>query len=171
MRDIAQLGHPVLRQNAAPVLRLPDPELGPLAEDLLATLVEAGGVGIAAPQVYLSQRIIVIASRPNPRYPQAPEMAPLVMVNPVLLEGSAAIEKGWEGCLSVPSIRGLVPRHTRVAVKYQTIEGAEVHLELGGFPARIFQHELDHLDGLVFLDRVESNRDLVSDREYQAMVP
>jgi peptide deformylase len=132
----------------------------------LVTLADSGGVGIAAPQVFVSERVLVVASRPNARYPQAPLMEPVVMVNPELLGVSEAQEWGWEGCLSVPGLRGKVPRHRAVSVRYSDLRGQTHEVDLEGFPARIFQHELDHLDGLFFLDRVEDNKNLVSEQEY-----
>jgi peptide deformylase len=127
-------------------------------------------VGIAAPQVGESLRVIVVASRPGERYPQAPLVEPLVMVNPELLEASAETETGWEGCLSIPGMRGRVARHRAVRVRFSDLAGEVHELALEGFPARVFQHELDHLDGLVFLDRVSDSRQLVTEREYQRLM-
>jgi peptide deformylase len=165
LRQIALLGHPVLRQTAASAF-VPDPEITSLSADLLATLEASGGVGIAAPQVYVSSRVLLVASRPNARYPKAPLMAPLVMVNPELLWSSNELEEGWEGCLSIPGLRGLVPRSARVGVRFSDLDGGVQELELEGFPARIFQHEHDHLEGLFFLDRIQNNRNLVSEAEF-----
>lgn len=171
LRQIAQLGHPVLRAQAR---RVPTPagqtSFQSLIDDLLATVDEVGGVGIAAPQVHESLRLFVVASRPTPRYPAAPAMEPVVMLNPELVWRSDETEKDWEGCLSVPGIRGLVPRSTRVGVRYLTPDGTTIESEYAGFLARIFQHELDHLDGLVFLDRVESTRELISEKEFQRQI-
>lgn len=167
---IAQLGHPVLRQLAQPVSDVRDPTLQGLADDLLATVADAGGVGLAAPQVYQSQRLFVVASKPNPRYPDAPEMAPVVMFNPVILERSQETSKDWEGCLSIPGIRGLVPRSCYLRVAFTRCDGERVELELAAFVARIFQHELDHLDGIVFLDRLESVQEVISEKEYRKLV-
>jgi peptide deformylase len=167
LRQIALLGHPVLRTLASPV---PDPRssaIRALIDDMLATLREADGVGIAAPQVYESRAIFVVASRPNPRYPDAPEMEPEVVINPEILERSRDMIKGWEGCLSIPGIRGEVPRHRSIVVRYQNVQGADIEREFTDFVGRIFQHEDDHLRGIVFLDRLESLRDLISEREYQ----
>lgn len=170
LRQIAQLGHPVLRQHAQ-VVASPAPSfIQPLIEDLLVTVADVGGVGIAAPQVYESIRLFVVASRPTPRYPSAPRMEPVAMINPELAWRSEETEKAWEGCLSVPGIRGMVPRSARIRVRYLT-SGGELHEEeYVGFLARIFQHELDHLDGLVFLDRVENTREIVTEREYQRIL-
>jgi peptide deformylase len=166
LRQISLLGHPILRATAPAVERVPDPAVSNLAADLLVTLEASGGVGIAAPQVYESTRVIVVASRPNARYPEAPSMAPVVLVNPELVWSSDAVEEGWEGCLSIPGLRGLVPRAAKVGVRYLDLAGAAVEVEFEGFAARIFQHELDHLNGLFFTDRIETNKNLVNDQEY-----
>lgn len=167
LRQIAQLGHPVLRTPATPAALPASDELRALIADMLATLEDAGGVGIAAPQVYRGEAIFIVASRPNPRYPDAPLMTPQVVINPEILERSAETIKDWEGCLSIPGLRGLVPRHRRIRARYQTPEGRVVEREFVDFVARIFQHEDDHLRGIVFLDRLESTRDVVTEKEYQ----
>jgi peptide deformylase len=133
-------------------------------------MIEAGGVGIAATQVYEPLRLFIVASRPNSRYPQAPAMEPVAMLNPELLWKSDETEKAWEGCLSVPGIRGQVPRSIRIGVRYLTRRGEIREEELGGFIARVFLHEYDHISGLVFLDRVEDARELISEREYLRIV-
>jgi peptide deformylase len=167
IRPIAQLGHPVLRTPAGPI-EFPLPAgARALIDDMLATLRDANGVGIAAPQVYETASVFIVASRPNPRYPDAPEMEPEVVINPEILERSEDLVKGWEGCLSIPGIRGLVPRHRRIVARYTSIAGDEVEREFLDFVARIFQHEDDHLRGIVFLDRLESTRDVVTEAEYQ----
>jgi peptide deformylase len=167
IRQIAQLGHPVLRDVASSVQLPAGSEIQSLVDDMLATLREADGVGIAAPQVYESRAIFIVASRPNPRYPDAPIMQPEVVINPEIVERSDELIKGWEGCLSIPGIRGLVPRHRAIRVRYWTLGGALVERELVDFVARIFQHEEDHLRGIVFLDRLESTRDILTEKEYQ----
>ncbi len=167
IQPIAQLGHPVLRVPANRVV-VPAPEgIRTLVEDMLATLRDANGVGIAAPQVYESSSVFIVASRPNPRYPDAPTMEPEVMVNPEIVERSGDIVPGWEGCLSIPGFRGLVPRPMKIRVRYQTLDGATLDREFVDFVARVIQHEDDHLHGLVFLDRLGSARDVVTEREYQ----
>ncbi len=167
LRQIAHLGHPVLRAIAAPVELPAGAPIRELADDMLATLREADGVGLAAPQVYESRSLFIVASRPNPRYPDAPRMEPEIVINPRILERSLELVKGWEGCLSIPGIRGLVPRHQRIRVCYRTLDGAEVERKLSDFVVRVFQHEDDHLNGIVFLDRLESTRDVITEREYQ----
>jgi peptide deformylase len=171
LRQIAQLGHPVLRTPAQPV-DLPASEAHRiLIADMLATLEDASGVGIASPQVYEPAALFIVASRPNPRYPTAPLMQPEIVINPEIVERSDELVKDWEGCLSIPGIRGLVPRHRRIRVRYQTVEGQVVEREFVDFVARIFQHEDDHLRGIVFLDRLESTHDVVTEKEYQKQMP
>lgn len=166
LRQIAQLGQPILRQMAGRVADPADPAVQSLIDDLLATVAEADGVGIAAPQVFAPLSLFIVASRPNPRYPQAPAMAPTAMINPELLRVSDETEKEWEGCLSIPGLRGLVPRHRRIGVRYRTRRGELREAEYEGFLARVFQHEFDHLQGVVYLDRVESTRELMTEKEY-----
>ena len=170
LRQISQLGQPFLRQETARIGDPADPLIQALIGDMLATMTEAGGVGIAAPQVYEPLRLFIVASRPTPRYPQAPAMAPTAMLNPEILWRSDETEEGWEGCLSVPGIRGLVPRSLRIGVRYLSRRGEVCEEELSGFIARVFQHEHDHISGMVFLDRVANNRDLISEREYLRLV-
>ncbi|MGR9071914.1 MAG: peptide deformylase [Gammaproteobacteria bacterium] len=166
LRQIAQLGSPVLRQKADAIDVYSDVKLKSIIRDMLATLVDSNGVGIAAPQIYESYRIVIVASRPTLRYPTAPAMEPVVMINPAFEPVTQQREKDWEGCLSIPGIRALVPRFRKIAVAYFNPEGNPLSLKLEGFPARIFQHEFDHLEGMVYLDRVEDNREIVSEKEY-----
>jgi peptide deformylase len=170
LRQIALLGHPVLRQRAELVALPVSESHREVAADLLATLREADGVGIAAPQVYESSRIFVVASRPNPRYPKAPVMEPEVVINPTILEMSEEIVKDWEGCLSIPGIRGCVPRHRSIRVTYRTLSGEEVEKSFTDFVARVFQHEYDHLEGIVFFDRLETPRDIMTEKEFQKQI-
>ena len=167
-RSIAQLGHPILRHIAQPIQNFENPLLQGLIEDLLEIAQSSNGVGIAAPQVSESLRLFIVASRPNPRYPTAPVMTPTAMLNPRLIAFSSPRVKGWEGCLSVPDKRGLVPRYKEIEVEYFDRLGNLQRRVLTDFVARIFQHELDHLDGKVFLDRLESSEDLYTEKEYLA---
>jgi peptide deformylase len=169
LRQIAQLGQPVLRELARPIVNPRDPAIQALIDDMLVTVADVDGVGIAAPQVYEPLALFIVASRPNRRYPHAPVMEPTAMLNPELLWASNDTETGWEGCLSIPGIRGPVRRHQRVRVRYLTREGEIREEEYKGFLARIFQHEFDHINGLVYLDRVDS-RDLVTEKEYLRIV-
>jgi peptide deformylase len=169
LRQIAQLGHPVLRTPAKPVELPVNDSLRAFADDLMATMLDADGVGIAAPQVYESLQVFIVASRPSPRYPDAPKMEPEVVVNPEIVWRSEEIVKGWEGCLSIPGIRGHVPRHRRIRTRYLTLAGIEVERVFEDFVARVFQHEDDHLRGVIFLDRLESNRDIITEKEFRKL--
>jgi peptide deformylase len=164
--EIAELGNPILRERASDVKDVHDPEVQRFIDDLMATGINANGVGIAAPQVSLSKRIFIISSRPNIRYPNAPEMDPTAIINPEIISYSDETVKDWEGCLSIPGIRGLVPRYRSVRVKYLLRDGTSEEREFYDFIARIFQHENDHLNGVLFLDRLESNLDIITEREY-----
>ncbi|NER39865.1 MAG: peptide deformylase [Oscillatoria sp. SIO1A7] len=170
IREIAQLGNPVLRSIALPVENIESDRIQKLIDDLMATLAPANGVGIAAPQIAESYRLFIVASRPSLRYPQAPEMEPTATINPRIISRSEEMVKDWEGCLSVPGIRGLVPRHRSIEVEYSDRQGKLQRRELTDFVARIFQHEYDHLDGIVFVDRVESTRELITEDEYQKRI-
>ncbi|MEX0998728.1 MAG: peptide deformylase [Thermodesulfobacteriota bacterium] len=168
--EISELGHPILRQRASEVVDLRDKYVQNFIDDLIETCIDSNGVGIAAPQVYKSERIFIISSRPNARYPNAPELGPIALINPAITSFSEEKEKDWEGCLSIPGIRGLVPRHKTIKVKYQTRDGVLVENEFSDFIARIFQHELDHLNGIVFLDRMESSREIITEKEYHRLM-
>jgi peptide deformylase len=167
---VIELGNPKLRQRSHPVLDRSSDRIQTLIDNLILTVTEANGVGIAAPQTGEGDRLFIVASRPNPRYPQAPAMTPTAMINPQIIAHGSATALGWEGCLSVPGLRGLVPRYTAITVEYTGRNGQLYQQELTDFVARIFQHELDHLDGIVFLDRVLSTQDLMSEKEYQAQI-
>lgn len=168
--DILQLGHPQLRQPAEVVDNMTDPAFQSLLDDLLEFVMEKGGMGIAAPQVGISQQFFILSCHPNERYPYAPEVAPFVVINPAIIETSAAQSKDWEGCLSLPGIRGLVPRYDWVKVRYSNRDGDIIESRYEGFLARVFQHELDHLQGTVFLDRVETTRDVMMEQEWRCRV-
>ncbi len=168
--QLAQLGHVILRKKATHIKNVKDSQLKKLIGDLKATVMDVDGVGISAPQVYKPIRLFVIASHPNPRYPKAPYMKPTAVINPYILNYSKQKTKDWEGCLSVPGIRGLVPRHKRITVSYTTEKGTIVKKQYKDFIARIFQHEYDHLEGLLFIDRVESTKEMISEKEYQKLI-
>jgi len=167
---IRQLGDRILRQISQPTQNIQHDEIQSLIDHLSHTLQKANGVGIAAPQVGVSQRLLIVASRPNARYPYAPEMEPTPMINPRLVSHSNEVVKDWEGCLSIPGIRGLVPRYRAIAIEYCDRQGNLQRQELTDFVARIFQHELDHLEGYVFLDRLESTLDIITDQEYLKLI-
>lgn len=165
LRQIAQLGAEVLRQKAETV-EFDAINTRSIISDMLATLADSNGVGLAAPQIYEPYRIVIIASRPTPRYPNAPEMEPTVMINPTFRALSEQTTKDWEGCLSIPGIRSLVPRFTQIEVNFTNQQGKSVSQHFDDFIARVFQHEYDHLNGMVYLDRVENNTDIISEKEF-----
>ncbi len=169
--EVIELGNPILRQKAQLVKEVSSDRMQRLVDNLMLTVKEANGVGIAAPQVAQSDRLFIVASRPNLRYPHAPTMTPTAMINPHMLAHSDETVKGWEGCLSIPGLRGEVPRYQAIEVAYTGRDGKQHKQALTDFVARIFQHELDHLDGIVFVDRVESTQDLITEREYQRLFP
>jgi peptide deformylase len=136
---------------------------------MIRTMRKARGVGIAAPQVGKSLRLFIVASHPNPRYPKAPAMLPLPMINPELLWHSKETVTEWEGCLSIPGLRGQVPRYRRIKVRYVTANGDSKTAVLKDFVARIFQHEFDHVNGLVFLDRVRDSRTFLTESQYRKL--
>lgn len=166
IKEIAQLGNPVLRLIAEVIDDIHAIQHHELMNSLRNTLANTQGVGIAAPQISISKRLIIIASRPNARYPNASLMSPTLMINPSFQPLSDKKEKDWEGCLSIPSIRALVPRYTDIQINYDDDHGHHQQSVLTGFMARIFQHEVDHLEGMVYLDRVETPRDIISENEY-----
>ena len=155
---VAQRGENVLRLIAQPILQaeFATQALSQLVSNMHDTMNER--LGVAAPQIYVSKRVIIVASRPNLRYPDAPEMDAIVMINPDILEAGGENIWGEEGCLSVPDQRGLVLRSEAVHVRYQTLTGEWVEQYFQGFPARIIQHEIDHLNGILFVDRLENSR-------------
>ena len=164
--EIAQLGTPVLRQKAETITDVSSLETQQIINTLKDTLASTQGVGIAAPQISVSKQIIIVASRPSTRYPNAPLMEPTLMINPSFHPLSEHKEKDWEGCLSIPGIRALVPRYTQIEITYTDINAQLITMPFNGFIARVFQHEYDHLDGTVYLDRVEDNKDIFAESEY-----
>jgi len=166
MKKLYKLGAPVLRQVALAVKEIDSPEFKSTVSELKTFVIKKGGMGIAAPQVGISQRFFIMSSHSNERYPYAPEMPITAIINPDIVWKSDEMEKDWEGCLSVPAMRGNVPRHTSIEVSYYTEDNQLIQTKLSGFLARIFQHELDHLDGKLFIDRVESTLELMSEEEW-----
>lgn len=153
---VAQQGEAILNVIAQPISteEFSTAWLEALSQSLYATLVQRNGVGIAAPQVYVSKRVIIVASQPNIRYPDAPKILPIVMVNPEILSQSEHTLLGEEGCLSVPNQRGNVARAEQIRVRYYSVKGECLEMDLSGFPARIVQHEIDHLNGILFVNRL-----------------
>lgn len=151
---IAQVGAAILREKAVSVQHFNE-TLAELAEQMRASMLAANGVGIAATQVFSPLALFIMASRPNPRYPNAPTMSPVVVVNPEIISTSDELVLGEEGCLSVPAQRFSILRHQTIQVRYQDLHANWHHAELSGFVARIFQHEYDHLQGITLLERIQ----------------
>jgi len=166
---VAQMGHPVLRRPAEPVSRaeLRKRDTQRLIRDMIETMREYDGVGLAAPQVHVSKRIVVIESHRNPRYPNAPEFPLTVLVNPVVTPLPGRRADWWEGCLSLPGLRGRVRRPARARVSAMDRRGRTFTRIAEGFTAIAYQHEADHLDGTLYLDRMKDLRLLSYEREYQ----
>src|ERR1044072_6684398 len=160
---VARMGHPVLRQTARSITPsdLKDPMLQRLINDMIHTMHEYNGVGLAAPQIHEDLRLFVALLDDDPRDGEV-----IVVVNPEIVPLSENKAEGWEGCLSIPDIRGMVPRYTDIVVRALDRTGKKVELNLKGFPARVAQHETDHLDGVLFFDRMTSMQSLTYLDEY-----
>ena len=167
---LIQLGNPLLRQTAKPVNEFESPEFQDSLVTMQTIMDTAKGVGIAAPQIGISKQIVIVASRPTTRYPNAPEMPATIMCNPQFEILDQTLIKDWEGCLSVPGIRALVPRYQAIRIRFQDREGNTQHTDLRDFPARVFQHEFDHLQGKVYLDSIETTSDIVAESEYLKLI-
>ncbi len=174
IRKIARMGHPILQQVAKPVVDATAPEILDLVQDMIETMEDADGAGLAGPQVYASLRVVVF---------QAPEgrggaeiddeeafdpVAPLtVLINPEIEPIGDELELGWEGCLSVPGMRGLVPRHRRIIYRGVGLDGEAIEVRAQGFHARVVQHECDHLDGILYPQKMPDMRALIFESEVQ----
>jgi peptide deformylase len=161
---VARMGHPVLRERGRPLetSELRSPRVQKLIDDLIDTMREYNGVGLAAPQVHESVRLFVALLADDPDE----GTSAVVIVNPEIVSNTSARQEGWEGCLSIPDIRGLVPRFTDITVKALDRDGRPIELRLRDFPARVVQHETDHLDGVLFFDRMTSMQSLTYLEEY-----
>jgi peptide deformylase len=161
---VARMGHPVLRQPARSIdkAELRDPLTQKLIDDMIDTMREYHGVGLAAPQIHESLRLFVALLEEEPD----PDGAATVLVNPEIEAHGSAIEEGWEGCLSIPDIRGMVPRFTEITLRALDRNGRPVEMHLKDFAARVAQHETDHLDGVLFFDRMTSMHSLTYLDEY-----
>ena len=154
VREVLRMGHPVLRERARPVEKFATPELRELLQDMKETMAAKNGAGLAAPQIGVSQRIVIFGVESNPRYPDAEEVPFTVLVNPKIVLLTKEVEEGWEGCLSVPGMRGIVPRYTRLRYTGFDAEGNPIDRVAEGFHARVVQHECDHLDGILYPQRM-----------------
>jgi peptide deformylase len=167
--EVIRLGHPLLRQVAEPVPEewFGSGRLQSLAASLIQTMLCEEGVGLAAPQVAESLRLFAYWM---PSSDDMEGIEPTVLVNPEFRPTGKDMDDGWEGCLSIPGLRGMVPRHRRIKVKGRTVEGDPVSLTADDFHARVIQHEYDHLDGIVYLDRMTSPQSLTFEDEWERYV-
>ncbi len=154
VRDILRMGDPRLLRVAEPVNAFDTPELHALIADMFDTMHAANGVGLAAPQIGVNLQLVIFGFSRNERYPDAPAVPETVLLNPVLTPLTNEMEDGWEGCLSVPGLRGVVPRHTRLHYSGFDPLGTPISREVDGFHARVVQHECDHLIGMLYPMRV-----------------
>ena len=154
-REILKMGDPRLLRTAQQVKAFDTPELHALVQDLFDTLKAVNGAGLAAPQIGVDLQVVIFGSGAvNPRYPQAPVVPPTVLINPTITPLSDDMEEGWEGCLSVPGLRGVVPRHAHVRYQGWDAQGAPIDRTVSGFHARVVQHECDHLFGMLYPMRI-----------------
>ena len=175
IRKIARMGHPILQGVAKPVPDPTAPEVTALVRDMIETMIDANGAGLAAPQVYEPWRIVVFQAPPE-RVPEEIDeeeafdhTAPLtVLINPEIEILTEEREKGWEGCLSVPGLRGAVPRYTALRYKGTTPSGETIERVARGFHARVVQHECDHLDGVLYPQRMDDLTELIFETEARA---
>ncbi|MDR2875641.1 MAG: peptide deformylase [Methylobacillus sp.] len=160
VRTVRKMGDPVLWQRAEEVGQFDTPELLALIQDMRDTMDAMDGAGIAAPQIGVSLRVVMFGVDENPRYPDAESVPFTVLINPVLTPLSDEVEEGWEGCLSVPGLRGIVSRYTRLRYTGFDPQGNIIDRTVEGFHARVAQHECDHLDGILYPMRIQDLRDL-----------
>jgi peptide deformylase len=158
VRPILRLGHPTLREIAAPVRAFDTPDLHALVADMLDTMRANDGAGLAAIQIGVLQRVVIFGLDANPRYPTAEPVPLTVLVNPELEPIGTERDVGWEGCLSVPGMRGLVPRYRQIRYRGFDAFGRAIDRTATDFHARVVQHECDHLDGVLYPQRIEDMR-------------
>ena len=165
---VARLGHPAIRKQAVPLSaqEIQSSEVQTLIDDMIETMREHDGVGLAAPQVHVSKQIAVIEVKENPRYPGMVHIPLTVLINPKITARSKKIVESWEGCLSIPDLRGIVPRNASLVCEALDRKGQPVKIDADDFFARVIQHEWDHLQGNVYLDRMPHLRSLTHLNEF-----
>ena len=154
IREVLRMGDPRLWQKSLPVAAFDSPELDQLLQDMRDTMAHLNGAGLAAPQIGVQLRVVIFGVKANPRYPGIDEVPDTVLINPVLLPLAPEIEEGWEGCLSVPGMRGWVPRFKRLRYSGFDQHGKAFQRDVEDFHARVVQHEVDHLDGVLYPMRI-----------------
>ena len=168
IREVLKMGDPRLLQPAQPLLRFDTSELDALLADMRDTMAHLSGAGLAAPQIGIGLQVVIFGVAQNPRYPQAEEVPDTVLINPVLTPLTDELEEDWEGCLSVPGLRGMVPRHARLRYQGFDERGNAIDRSVSGFHARVVQHECDHLLGILYPMRI---RDFSKFGFIQALFP
>ena len=154
IREVLRMGDPRLLQRSQEISEFGTPELQALLQDMRDTMAHLNGAGLAAPQIGVGLRVVIFGVHANPRYPQAEEVPDTVLINPVLEPLDSEMEEGWEGCLSVPGMRGVVPRYKRLRYRGVDENGKPFEREVADFHARVVQHEVDHLDGILYPMRI-----------------
>jgi peptide deformylase len=168
IREVLKMGDPRLLAVAAPVHEFGTPELENLLTDMRDTMHSLNGAGLAAPQIGVGLRVVIFGFELNPRYPEADSVPFTVLINPILTPLDETIEDGWEGCLSVPGMRGLVPRYRNLRYTGVDAAGMPIDRSVSDFHARVVQHEVDHLDGILYPRRI---RDLTQFGFNEALFP
>jgi peptide deformylase len=168
IREVLKMGDPRLLEQARPVERFDAPELQALLIDMRDTMAHQNGAGLAAPQIGVGLRVVIFGVKANPRYPHAEEVPDTVLINPVIEPLGSEMEEDWEGCLSVPGMRGWVPRHQRIRYAGFDEKGRRFERTVEGFHSRVVQHECDHLDGILYPRRI---RDLTRFGFIEALFP
>jgi peptide deformylase len=158
VRRVLKMGDPLLYRKAEPVKGFNTPELDGLVADMFDTMAALNGAGLAAPQIGVSQRVVIFSVESNPRYPDVEPVPTTVLINPLLTPIGDEMEEGWEGCLSVPGLRGLVTRHKSLRYTGFDQHGTPIDRTVSGFHARVVQHECDHLDGILYPMRLRDIR-------------
>jgi peptide deformylase len=154
IREVLRMGDPRLWEKSSPVARFDAPELNELIRDMRDTMAHLNGAGLAAPQIGVGLRVVIFGVQSNPRYPGIEEVPDTVLINPEIQPLADEVEEGWEGCLSVPGMRGWVPRFRKIRYSGQDERGQRIERTVEGFHARVVQHEVDHLDGVLYPMRI-----------------
>lgn len=158
VRSVLKMGDARLLQRSEPVRSVPSEALNELVQDMFDTMAALNGAGLAAPQIGVLQRVVIFGIESNPRYPEAEPVPTTVLINPVVEPLTEELEHGWEGCLSVPGMRGLVPRPPHIRYSGVDQHGSPIEREATGFHARVVQHEVDHINGVLYPMRIKDMR-------------
>jgi len=161
VKEILRMGHPILQKVALPVTEFGTRELDTIIVDMLDTMEAQSGAGLAAPQIGISKRVVIFGIEHNPRYPDADPIPTTVIINPEITIIGDTIDRYWEGCLSIPGMRGLVPRSTLIKYTGFDQKGCKIETNASDFHARVVQHEVDHLDGILYPERIENMKNFV----------